>query len=308
MSLDPQTREVIESLLRENAVVLFMKGNRGQPQCGFSAKVVSALDMLVPDYLTIDVLQHPQLREGIKAYGNWPTIPQLYVQGELLGGSDIIQEMFGSGELADTLGVMPPAVEAPAITLGEKAAETMARALQGHPNMAIHLRIDAGWGHQLSLAPPAEGGLRVELGAVTLMLDPWSATRAAGLKIDLAEQLTGTSFTFDNPNAPPPVQPMTAGELKARLDRSEPVWLFDVRDEEERERASIAAARPWDEEADRLIASLPSNTPLVFQCHSGVRSRSVAERYRRMGYTEVYNLEGGIDAWSREVDPAVPRY
>lgn len=308
MSLDPQTREVIDSLLRENPVVLFMKGNRGQPQCGFSAKAVSSLDMLVPDYLTIDVLQHPQLREGIKAYGNWPTIPQLYVQGELVGGSDIIQEMFASGELADTLGVTPPSAEAPAITLGEKAAETMARALQGHPNMAIHLRIDAGWGHQLSLAPPADGALPVALGAVTLMLDPWSATRAAGLHIDLAEQLTGTSFTFDNPNAPPPVRTMTASELKGRLDGGEPTWLFDVRGDEERKVASIEAARPWDEEADRLIESLPRDAALVFLCHSGVRSRSVAERYRRMGYRQVYNLEGGIDAWSREVDSSVPRY
>jgi len=308
MNLDPQTRESIQALLDQNPVILFMKGNRGQPQCGFSAKAVSALDMLVPDYLTIDVLQHPQLREGIKAYGNWPTIPQLYVQGELLGGSDIIQEMFSSGELADALGVKPPAVEAPPITLGDKAAETMARALQGHPNMAIHLRIDAGWGHQLSLAAPAEGALRVELGSVTLLLDPWSATRARGLHIDLSEQLTGTSFTFDNPNAPPPVQPMAVGELKKRLDDGEPVWLFDVRGDDERQAASIAAARPWDEQTDQLIASLPKDAPLVFCCHSGIRSRSVAERYRRLGHTQVFNLEGGIDAWSREVDPSVPRY
>ena len=83
-----------------NRVVLFMKGNRQQPQCGFSAKTVSALDMLIPDYLHVNVLDHPEIRDGIKAYGNWPTIPQLYVGGELIGGSDIVLEMFESGELA----------------------------------------------------------------------------------------------------------------------------------------------------------------------------------------------------------------
>jgi monothiol glutaredoxin len=308
MTLDPQTRQAIDSLLNENPVVLFMKGNRGQPQCGFSAKAVSALDMLVPDYLTVDVLQHPQIRDGIKAYGKWPTIPQLYVQGELIGGSDIIQEMFASGELAETLGVDVPAVDAPRITLAASARETMQRALAGHPNMAIHLRIDAGWGHQLSLAPPAPGAVSIDLDGISLQLDPWSATRADGLVIELREELTGTSFAFDNPNAPPPVRPLTVQDLSERLNTEPPVYLFDVRNDEERRIASIAAARPWNPEAGELIASLPKDTPLVFLCHGGTRSRAVAERYRRLGYTQLYNLEGGIDAWSREIDPSVPRY
>ncbi|MCC5793490.1 MAG: Grx4 family monothiol glutaredoxin [Chromatiales bacterium] len=308
MSLDPQTRQTIESLLNENPVVLFMKGNRGQPQCGFSAKAISALDMLVPDYLTIDVLQHADIREGIKAYGNWPTIPQLYVQGELIGGSDIIQEMFASGELAETLGVDVPAADAPAITLDESARETMQRALAGHPNMAIHLRIDAGWGHQLSLAAPAPGALSVELDGLRLQIDPWSATRAEGLRIELREDLTGTAFAFDNPNAPPPVRPLTVQDLSQRLDAGEPVYLFDVRRDDERAVAVIPGARPWNAETDRMIASLPKDTPLLFHCHHGSRSRAAAERYRRQGYTEVYNVEGGIDAWSTEIDPSVPRY
>jgi len=308
MTLDPQTRGAIESLLSQNPVVLFMKGNRGQPQCGFSAKAVSALDMLVPDYLTIDVLQHPELREGIKAYGNWPTVPQLYVQGELIGGSDIVLEMFASGELAETLGVTPPDVEMPVITLSETASETMKRALAGHANMAIHLRIDAGWGHQLSLAPPAAEAIQVPAGPVTLHLDRWSATRANGLKVDLREQLTGTSFAFDNPNAPPPVQPMTVSELKDRLAKDSSLKLYDVRGDDERAVASIAAAKALNEEGEREISALPKDTPLVFHCHRGSRSRAAAEHFRRQGYSEVYNLEGGIDAWSREIDPAVPQY
>lgn len=97
--MDNDTRGIIEDVLRSNRVVLFMKGQRAQPQCGFSAKTVATLDMLVPDYLDIDVLEHPQIREGIKAYGNWPTIPQLYIKGEFVGGADIVTEMFQAGEL-----------------------------------------------------------------------------------------------------------------------------------------------------------------------------------------------------------------
>lgn len=99
MSLDDQTRDMIAGILRDNPVILFMKGNRASPQCGFSGKTAAALDMLLPDYPTIDVLQNPEVREGIKQYGNWPTIPQLYVNGELVGGCDIVMEMYQSGEL-----------------------------------------------------------------------------------------------------------------------------------------------------------------------------------------------------------------
>jgi monothiol glutaredoxin len=104
MSLDPATRARIESLIASNDVVLFMKGSRSAPQCGFSATVVQILDSLVPDYETVDVLSDWSLREGIKEYSSWPTIPQLYVRGEFLGGCDIVREMYASGELSDKLG------------------------------------------------------------------------------------------------------------------------------------------------------------------------------------------------------------
>jgi monothiol glutaredoxin len=99
MSLDPATRERIQSLLSAHRVVLFMKGNRQQPMCGFSAAATNTLNELLPDYHTVNVLEDPAIREGIKIYGEWPTIPQLYVDGELVGGSDIIRQMYTSGEL-----------------------------------------------------------------------------------------------------------------------------------------------------------------------------------------------------------------
>ena len=108
MSLDPALRSRIESLLQSNRVVLFMKGQPTMPQCGFSAKAVGALQDLGVDFAHVNVLADQEIREGIKVYGDWPTIPQLYIDGELVGGSDIIEQMTNSGELATLLGLQAP--------------------------------------------------------------------------------------------------------------------------------------------------------------------------------------------------------
>lgn len=97
------TRTRIEEILKSNRVVLFMKGDRRFPQCGFSATVVQILDELLPDYVTVNVLEDPEIREGIKEYSSWPTIPQLYVAGEFQGGCDIVIDMYRSGELQEKL-------------------------------------------------------------------------------------------------------------------------------------------------------------------------------------------------------------
>jgi monothiol glutaredoxin len=89
----------IDELVKANAIVLFMKGTALFPQCGFSSRAIAILDHLGAPYETVDVLQDQDIRQGIKAYSDWPTIPQLYVKGEFVGGSDIMMEMFESGEL-----------------------------------------------------------------------------------------------------------------------------------------------------------------------------------------------------------------
>jgi monothiol glutaredoxin len=99
MALDDEIRARIAKTIGSDRVVLFMKGTRGFPQCGFSARVVQMLDRLVPEYTTVDVLADPEIRQGIKEFSSWPTIPQLYVASEFIGGCDIITEMFQSGEL-----------------------------------------------------------------------------------------------------------------------------------------------------------------------------------------------------------------
>lgn len=103
MNPGDETAQRIRQILDSQRIVLFMKGSRQRPQCGFSAQVVQILDSLLPDYASVDVLQDPELRQGIKDFSNWPTIPQLFVAGELIGGCDIITEMFQSGELQQAL-------------------------------------------------------------------------------------------------------------------------------------------------------------------------------------------------------------
>ncbi|HEX2467763.1 MAG TPA: Grx4 family monothiol glutaredoxin [Solirubrobacterales bacterium] len=112
MAADPQLKEKVEQLIGEHPVLLFMKGTPDAPRCGFSMRVVGVLDALGVEYGAIDVLPALQpLREVTTEISDWPTFPQLYVNGELVGGCDIVEEMLDSGELADLLGVEQP--EAP---------------------------------------------------------------------------------------------------------------------------------------------------------------------------------------------------
>ncbi len=103
--MDSDTRVQIESLINSNSIVVFMKGSKLMPQCGFSNNVVQILNSLGLEFETFDVLADMAVREGIKEYSNWPTIPQVYLKGEFLGGSDILIEMYNSGELKEKIEV-----------------------------------------------------------------------------------------------------------------------------------------------------------------------------------------------------------
>lgn len=93
----------ISKTVSENDVVLYMKGNPTFPQCGFSSTVVQILDYIGTEYASVNVLEDPEIRQGIKEYNNWPTIPQVFVKGEFIGGCDILREMFETGELRDLM-------------------------------------------------------------------------------------------------------------------------------------------------------------------------------------------------------------
>ena len=202
MSLDPAVRQRIDSIVGSDRVVLFMKGTPETPQCGFSAATTSILGSLVPRYTTVNVLTEPAIREGIKAYSDWPTIPQLYVDGEFMGGCDIVRQMFDSGELHEALGVEPPDRTPPEIHVSAAAAEMMRDALSEHPGVAVHLRIDANWQHGFNLGRVEGHEVKAESNGVAIYMDVGTAPRAKGLAIDLEESLTGAALKVDNPNAP----------------------------------------------------------------------------------------------------------
>ncbi|MFI0402399.1 MAG: Grx4 family monothiol glutaredoxin [Cyanobium sp.] len=103
--MDSQLQQRIEGLIASSPVVVFMKGNKLMPQCGFSNNVVQILQSLGVPFETFDVLSDPEIRQGIKEFSEWPTIPQVYVKGEFMGGSDILIEMYNSGELREKLEV-----------------------------------------------------------------------------------------------------------------------------------------------------------------------------------------------------------
>ena len=126
-------RDEIQKAISEHDVILFMKGVPERPMCGFSARTVAALDALGASYAAVDVLPDPRIRQELSAISNWPTIPQLFVKGELVGGCDIVTEMYESGELAETLGVKAP-TDAP--DAAPDAAEPGAPPLQIGNNLA----------------------------------------------------------------------------------------------------------------------------------------------------------------------------
>ncbi len=126
-------QDAISEAIREHEVILFMKGTPERPMCGFSARTVAALDALGREFAAVDVLPDPRIRQELSAVSNWPTIPQLFVKGELVGGCDIVTEMYESGELAELLGVEAPA-DAP--DAAPAAAEPGAPPLQIGNNLA----------------------------------------------------------------------------------------------------------------------------------------------------------------------------
>ena len=108
---EPTLKDKVEELIRDNQILLFMKGTPQQPACGFSMRTSGALNALGVKYAALDILPDPRIREELSGLSGWPTIPQLFVDGELIGGCDIVMEMFESGDLAETLGVEQPELD-----------------------------------------------------------------------------------------------------------------------------------------------------------------------------------------------------
>nr|WP_298131768.1 Grx4 family monothiol glutaredoxin [uncultured Pseudoxanthomonas sp.] len=309
MSLDPALRSRIESLLQSNRVVLFMKGQPTMPQCGFSAKAVGALSALGVDYAHVNVLADQEIREGIKVYGDWPTIPQLYIDGELVGGSDIIEQMTNSGELATVLGLQAPDRTPPAITITAAAAEMLQNAVaDAGPGAALALGINAQFQPNFQLAQFDANAIASESNGVRVQFDLASARRADGITIDWVDDIRGKGLAIDNPNAPKPVQALSPIDADGKVRASE-VLLVDVRPADERAIASVKLPfKTFDGNGRAELESLPKDTAIAFLCRSGGRSQQAAEEFRALGFANVSNITGGINAWADDVDGTLSKY
>lgn len=309
MSLDPAVRSRIDALLQGNRVVLFMKGVPGAPQCGFSAKATGILDGLGVPYQGVNVLADHDIREGIKVYGNWPTIPQLYVGGELVGGSDIIEGMLNSGELHSLLDVPPPDRSVPQITITPPAADAIRSAMaDADPTLALHLAIDARYNAQFALKPAQGNEIVAQAEGIRILFDLASGPRAKGIVIDWVEDVRGAGLTIRNPNAPATIKSISVQDLHDRIIAGS-IDVIDVRPAHARAVAPFPQPHDvLDEDSRERLEALPKDLPIAFLCHHGVSSRQAAEHFRSLGFHDLYNVEGGIDAWSQHVDPSVPRY
>jgi monothiol glutaredoxin len=304
--MTPATLDSISKTVQSNSVVLYMKGTRSTPQCGFSARIVEILDTLLTDYVTVNVLADPAVRDGIKEYSSWPTIPQLYVRGEFVGGTDIVAAMHESGELAEKLAELV-SVRTATITLSDAARAELTAALESAAE-CIRLDVSPTFEHDLAVGVPDPRDVIVEANGIKISLPRGAVARADGIHIDILQTPDGPAFKINNPNEPLRVKRISPEELHARLTRGDDLVLVDVRTDEEREIAMIEPGRALDAALHDEIGKGPRDRTIVVYCHHGGRSQRAAEELVSQGFRDVYNLTGGINAWSMDVDPNVPMY
>ena len=171
----------------------------------------------------------------------------------------------------------------------------------------LHLHIDARGQARRGFAQPGGAEIEVESNGIRLLMSPETAPRAQGILIDFVETAQGRGLTLRRAQTAQ-VQQMSVQELRRLMEAGEPFELIDVRSPEERGIAHIEGSELLDEDVARRLASLDRGARLIFHCHLGGRSQAAAEHFAELGFENVHNLAGGIDAWSREIDPSVPTY
>ena len=202
MSIPLELQSRIQGIVDSGPTVLFMKGNPAAPQCGFSAQVVQVLNRLLPEYRTFDVLSDSEVREGVKDFSDWPTIPQLYIGGEFMGGCDIVKEMYDSGELHDALGMERPDLSGDDVEISiSPDAEQILRDAQQQQRAELHFGIDAKFQPFLGFGPATGSEIRVPVGDLFFLLDRDSAARARGASITVVDSEHGQRLDVDIPAA-----------------------------------------------------------------------------------------------------------
>tara|TARA_R110002096_G_scaffold436051_2_gene666283 strand:+ start:27676 stop:28269 length:594 start_codon:yes stop_codon:yes gene_type:complete len=195
----------------------------------------------------------------------------------------------------------------PTITISDAAAEAFKNAL-GDSGEVVHLAVSTSFDHNLDIGPAIEDAPVSQVNGVALAIEPDSLVRAAGIHIDFVDGPSGAGFRIENPNAPPKITEVAAPEMQALLESGAIDLFVDVRTTWEREIAKLPSSVLLDEDSRAKLAGLDRSTPIAFYCHHGVRSRAAASHFLNLGFTKLYNLSGGIEAWSQLVDASVPRY
>jgi monothiol glutaredoxin len=306
------TNENIQKLIDDNKIVLFMKGTKMFPQCGFSSRSVEIFKRCGVEFKDVNVLADPGIRQGIKDFSNWPTIPQAYVDGKFVGGSDILLEMYENGELQTLLGIDEGADDTdagpPQLTVTDKAKEAFKSAVEEAGDDVLRFDVSPSFKYDLYFGPKNDEDYGIDVGGMTVFVNKRSARRVNGTKIDFIDGPDGQGFKIDNPNEPPSVKNITAKDLKAAFDAKEELHFFDVRGDKERAIAKIEGDIALDAAGQARLDALDKGAKIVLYCHHGMRSKATGDQLIAQGYTNVFNLTGGIDAWSAQVDDSVPRY
>lgn len=297
--MEKTTHKRIEEMLNDHQVFLFMKGTPQTPMCGFSSNTVQILKNLLNDgFGWFNVLEDQEIREGIKQYGEWPTIPQLYVSKELVGGNDIVNEMFNTGELHQLLGLSQPDRTPPQINITDEAAEHIREGMKNTDGQELFLTIDDSYSPRFSLELPKGYEVISVVSGIKIHMDIATAKRAQNIEIEWVDELQGSGLRIKNPNEPSPVKSIDVSELKNWLnsDRQQPV-IYDVRSEELVAEGTVSNAKRLDKNNLQEIERMEKDTPLVFVCQIGQSSQATAEFFRKKGFTNIYNLSGGYSAW-----------
>ncbi len=226
-----------------------------------------------------------------------------------MGGSDIVQEMFASGELHKALGAERLDPITPVISITDAAAQVLeqARSQQGTDG-GLHISVSPSFKYSLSFGPQQPGEVAVEANGWRVCVEDDSTHRANGLTIGVVDTPQGAQLHIENPNDANSVSSLSVQELQALIRAGEEFELIDVRSPEERELAVIEGSRLLDRNLEAELEKLPADRRVIFYCHTGQRSQVAAQAFASNGHQNVYNLMGGIDAWSTEIDPEVPRY
>jgi monothiol glutaredoxin len=215
--------------------------------------------------------------------------------------------MANSGELHGALGLPPPDRTPPNIEITPSAVQMLRKAIaDAGGDVVVRMDIDAQYRTRLHLAQPEANAVTAEAEGIRVQFDLAGARRAEGLRIDWADDTRGRGLVIENPNAPQPVKGMTPSEAIERL-KAGTLKLVDVRPAEERLLASVPQHVLTFDNGLEAIESLPKDTALAFLCHHGGRSTQAAEHFRQLGFREIYNVTGGIDAWAN-IDNSVARY